>query len=91
MASTKVFTGKLPCGVEYEIHQACAFSDRTEIAFIVEDQIVSLIAAEKKRTGYVDFKPGQTRKVTVKIPENAPISPPPGKTPPTLDDIAPVS
>jgi len=95
MASTKVFTGKLPCGVEYELHEATAFSDRTEIALMVkvdgEYKIVNLIAAERKRTGYVDFRPGHTKKVTVKIPNNAAISPPPHKTPPNLDNIAPSS
>ena len=93
MSSTKVFTGKLPCGVEYELHEATAFSDRTEIALMVKVdgkyKIVSLIAAERKRTGYVDFRPGHTKKVTVKIPEDAPSLPPPGPKAPTLDDIAP--
>lgn len=91
MSSKKVFTGKLPCGVEYELHEATAFSDRTEIALMVkvddEYQIVSLIATERKRTGYVDFKPGHTRKVTVKIPKDSPLNVPTGPKPPTLDDI----
>jgi len=83
--SRQVFSGKFACGVPYELREASAFSDRTELALFVEGSPVVIIASTKKRNNTVVIGVTATEKVTVKA-SPGPVAT--GAPAPSLDGLA---
>lgn len=81
--NSKVYTGKLPCGFPYELHQISSFSNRTEIALIANGELVFVVAVDKKRSGVIEFRPGQSQKIIIRSSEKTSESEPSHKVPAT--------
>ena len=64
---TKMWTGKLSNGVEFEVHQSDGFSNHSEMAIKIGDQFVCIIKTAPKRNGNIEVIPTTTGKTLIKM------------------------
>ncbi len=80
----KVFEGVLQNGVKYEIHTASGFSDRAEVAIMVDGRPMSILMVEVKRNGNIACQPLQAKFDLIKKEEEEKAQ---AEVVPNLDDV----
>ena len=89
MAETKVFE-RTTGAIHYEIHEVAGFAGHTEIAIMIENTPVSIIAIDKSRSG-LHVKTIESKKIFIAADGKTagPDETPPPSSAPSLSDITP--